>query len=73
MKKEMFIRWFFSWRLFRRMLFVLACLIVLIVLFYAEEDFRGWYAWHHFKQQEEAKGVHTFGARPVPAGFCLQF
>src|SRR5882724_6152715 len=64
------IRWFFSWRHFRLTLFVLACLIALIILFYAEEDFRGWYAWHQFKQQEEAKGENfnhlSFAPPPVP-------
>ena len=39
----LFIRWFFTWRHFRRMLSVLACLMALIILFYAEEDFRGWH------------------------------
>ena len=70
MKKKIFIRWFFAWRHFRRILFVLACLIALIILFYAEEDFRGWYAWHQFKQQEEAKGENfnhlSFAPLPVP-------
>jgi hypothetical protein len=63
-------RWFFTWRHVRRMLLVLACLIALIVLFYAEEDFRGWYVWHQFKQQEEAKGENfnhlSFAPPTVP-------
>ena len=62
--------WFFTWRNFRRMLFVLACLIALVFLFYAEEDFRGWFAWHQFKQQEEANGENfnhlSFAPPPVP-------
>jgi hypothetical protein len=66
----LFIRWFFTWRNFRRVLFVLACLIVLVILFYAEEDFRGWYAWQQFKQQEEVKGENfnhfSFAPSPVP-------
>lgn len=49
----LFIRWFFTWRHFRRILFVLACFIALVILFYVEEDFRGWHAWHQFKQQED--------------------
>jgi hypothetical protein len=52
----LFIRWVFTWRNFRRMLFVLVGFIALVILFYAEEDFRGWHAWNQFKQQEEAKG-----------------
>jgi hypothetical protein len=66
----LFILWFFTWRNFRRMLFVLACFIALVILFYAEEDFRGWYAWHQFKQQEEAKGENfnhfSFAPPSVP-------
>ena len=66
----LFIRWFFAWRHFRRMLFALVCLIALIILFYAEEDFRGWYAWHQFKHEWEAKGERfdfaSFIPPPVP-------
>ncbi len=66
----LFIRWFFTWRHFRRMLFALACFIALVVFFYAEEDFRGWYAWRHFKYEWEAKGEHfdfaSFIPPPVP-------
>src|ERR1017187_9290991 len=66
----LFIRWFFTWRHFRRILFILASFIALIILFYAEEDFRGWHAWNKFKQQEEAKGENfnhfSFTPPPVP-------
>jgi hypothetical protein len=66
----LFIRWFFAWPHFRRVLFVLAGFIALIIFFYAEEDFRGWYAWHQFKQQEEAKGENfnhlSFAPPSVP-------
>lgn len=66
----LFILWFFTRRNFRRMLFALACFIALVILFYAEEDFRGWYVWHHFKQQEEANGENfnhlSFAPPPVP-------
>jgi hypothetical protein len=44
----------FSWKGWT--LLVLVALAVLVTLFYAEEDLRGWYAWHHFKKQWEAKG-----------------
>ena len=64
------IHWFFTWRNFRRLLFVLACFIALVILFYAEEDFRGWHAWNKFKQQEEAKGENfnhfSFAPPSVP-------
>jgi len=52
------------------MLFVLACFIALIILFYAEEDVRGWHAWNQFKQQEEARGENfnhfSFAPPSVP-------
>ncbi len=64
------IRWFFTWRNFRRMLFGLACLFALVIFFYAEEDFRGWHAWNQFKRQEEAKGENfnhfSFAPPSVP-------
>ena len=44
------------WRNSKRFLFGLACLVVLIGLFYAEEDWRGWHAWNKFKHQWETKG-----------------
>jgi hypothetical protein len=50
------VRCLFSWRNFKRLLLGLACLAGLIVLFYAEEDFRGRLAWGQFKAQWEAKG-----------------
>lgn len=38
----------------------------LIIGFYAEEDFRGWFAWHQFSQRWEAKGEHSDFANLVP-------
>jgi hypothetical protein len=40
----------------RRRFFVLACILTLIALIVAEEDWRGWRAWNDFKTQWEAKG-----------------
>ena len=51
-----FIHWMCSWKNFRRTLFAFACLVTLIALAYAEEDWRGWHAWNQFKHQWEAKG-----------------
>ena len=34
----------------------LAALGMVVALFYAEEDLRGWHAWKKFKRQWEAKG-----------------
>jgi hypothetical protein len=64
------IRWLFKWRNFKCVLMTLLCPITLVVIFYIEEDFRGWHAWHQFKQQEEAKGENfnhfSFAPPPVP-------
>ena len=49
-----------------RTLFVLACFVTLIALFYAEEDWRGWHAWNQFKHEWEAKGEHFDFASVVP-------
>ncbi len=40
----------------RRRFFVLACILTIIALIVAEEDWRGWRAWNDFKTQWEAKG-----------------
>ena len=53
-----FVRWVWCWRNFRRFLFGLACLVTLVALFYAEENWRGKHAWEKYKQQWEAKGEH---------------
>ena len=56
-------------RTFLRRTFIgLAGLGGLVVLFYAEEDLRGWYAWHHFQHQWEAKGekFDFAGVMPPP-------
>ena len=65
-----FVRWLCSWPNLRRTLFVLACLITLVALFYAEEDFRGKHAWNNFKREGEAQGekfdMASFVPPPVP-------
>jgi tetratricopeptide (TPR) repeat protein len=61
-----FIRWLFCQHNMRRTLFGLACLVTLIALLYAEEDWRGWHAWNQFKQAWEAKGEHFDFASAVP-------
>lgn len=40
----------------RRWLFVIACVVTLVALFYAEEDWRGKHAWDTYKREREAKG-----------------
>jgi hypothetical protein len=57
-------------RVLRRVLFVLACLITLIAILYAEEDWKGKRAWEKFKTEWEAKGekfdLKSFAPPPVP-------
>jgi hypothetical protein len=48
--------WLCCWRNFKRFFFGLACLITLIALFYAEENWRSKHAWEKFKREQEAKG-----------------
>ncbi len=60
------VRWLCCWRNFKRLFFACACLITLIALFYAEEDWRGWHAWNQFKHKWEAQGDHFDLASVVP-------
>jgi len=62
----LFIRWLCCWRNLKRSLFVLACVVTLVAIFYAEEDWRGWHAWNRFKQAWAAKGEHFDLASVVP-------
>ena len=50
----------------KRFLLGLAGLILLIGLLYAEEDLRGWHAWHKFKHQWEARGERFDRSSVVP-------
>jgi hypothetical protein len=56
--------------LLRRLLFVFLGLIGLAVLFYAEEDLRGWRAWENCKHELAAKGAvldwNAYIPPPVP-------
>ncbi len=58
-------------RVLKPVLLVAAFLVVLVGLFYAVEDWRGWHAWSQFKHQWEVNGEHLNLAsvvpRPVPA------
>ncbi len=67
---SVFIRWIACWRNFRRVLFVVACLVTVIALAYAEEDWRGKHAWRKHQRQGEAKGekfnFHALLPPPVP-------
>ena len=56
--------------LLRRLLFVFLGFIGLVVLFYAEEDLRGWHAWQKCQREFAAKGEvldwNTYIPAPVP-------
>ena len=45
-----------GWRWRRRFLVAVACLVTLIAVFYAEEDWRGKHAWDNYRHELEAKG-----------------
>jgi len=47
----------FRW-IVRRSVFLFACLVTLVALFYAEENWRGKRAWEDVKQEAAAKGEH---------------
>lgn len=53
-------------RLLQRRFFVLACLVTLVALFYAEENWRGKRAWDSYRQEWEAKGERFDFASLVP-------
>ena len=62
--------WLFSRRTIRRCLFVLACLVTLVALFYAEENWRGSRAWNKYRRELEGRGAlldyRAFIPEPVP-------
>ncbi|HWW00557.1 MAG TPA: hypothetical protein VNZ64_12735 [Candidatus Acidoferrum sp.] len=65
-----FVRWISSWRNLRRFLFVVVCLVTLIALAYAEENWRGKHAWQKYLSESEAKGekfnLASLAPAPVP-------
>ena len=60
------LRWSCSWRNLRRLLFGVVCLITLIALFYAEENWRGKWAWENYQRASEARGEKLDFAAVVP-------
>jgi hypothetical protein len=53
-------------RILRRCVFGLIALVTLVVLFYAEEKFRGKHAWNRYRKSAEARGVQLDFAALVP-------
>jgi hypothetical protein len=59
-------KWLRNSRKIRRCLYGLACFFSLVLLFYAEEDWRGKHAWEQYKREWEAKGERFDFASFVP-------
>ncbi len=55
---------FFSWR---GILFAIACVLTLIALFYAEENWRGRHAWQSYRRELEGKGEKLALRELIPA------
>ncbi len=53
-------------RILRRLLVIVACVVTVIALFYAEEDLRGKRAWTKFKREGEAAGEKFDRAAFIP-------
>jgi hypothetical protein len=53
-------------RLLRWRFFVLGCLVTLVALFYAVENWRGWRAWQNFKREWQARGERFEMAALIP-------
>ena len=62
-----FVRWLCCWRNFRRFLFGIACLVTLVALAYAVENWRGKQAWEQHRAKWEAKGEKFTLAALAPA------
>ena len=65
-----FFRWLFSWRIVKRGLLVVTGFTLLVLAFYAEENWRGNRAWEKCKHEMEANGekfdLIAFAPSPVP-------
>src|SRR5579862_3340374 len=65
-----FLKWLFSWRMARRALLGLACLVTMWALFCTGENIRGKHAWDRYRRELEAQGeqldYQTFIPKPIP-------
>ena len=65
-----FFRWLFSWRGLHGTLIVLAWIVTLGALLYAEENWRGRHAWNKYRRELEARGeqldFNAFIPKAVP-------
>lgn len=60
------LRLLFTWQRIRSVLLVLVWLVTLLVLFYAEEDWRGRHAWRRYEEQSQARGTPVGLAPLIP-------
>jgi hypothetical protein len=56
----------FTGRNFKRLAFVFACLVTLLALFYAEEDWRGKHDWEAYQREAAARGEKLDWSSVVP-------
>jgi hypothetical protein len=65
-----FLKWLFSWRMARRALLGLACLVTAWALFCTEENIRGKHSWDRYRRGLEARGEQldykAFIPKPIP-------
>jgi hypothetical protein len=54
--KRRFFPWLFRWKFWRVISLIVAGMVTLLALFYAEENWRGKRAWESYKREMEAKG-----------------
>ena len=57
---------FYRWLNFRRVIYLFLGFCALVLLAYAEEDLRGWWAWQRFKHEWEARGERFDYASVIP-------
>jgi len=60
------LRWLCCWRNLKRFSFGVACLVTLVALFYAVEDWRGYHAWKKFQAEAAEKGERFDLASIIP-------
>jgi len=59
-------RWLFTWRTLKMSLWGMAALMMLLALFYAEENWRGKRAWDNYRRAPEARGGQFDFASFIP-------
>src|SRR6266404_1891714 len=60
------LKWLFTWRMARRALLGLACLVTMWALFCTEENIRGKRAWDKYRRELQARGEQLDWAAYIP-------